>query len=178
MKYNNRKRFNKSNENKKRIIDEAIKLIIEKGFDKVSVEEITKKAGVSKGAFYIHFKSKEDLIREQIKIDYEEIKFDETHTKYERLSHYVLESIKFIKNAGLKLCQEWFSESVKSNFYGKSKLSYDYQSINEIVANEDLTKEILSVYYGALNVWCFTDGNVLPEDIVCKYLENIKSQIE
>ena len=70
MKYNNEARLTKSNENKCKIIKAALSLINEKGFDNVSVSEITEAAGVSKGAFYIHFKSKEDLIEQQINFFY------------------------------------------------------------------------------------------------------------
>ena len=85
MRYNNETRLAKSNENKNKIIDVALKLINEKGFDNVSVSEITKEAGVSKGAFYIHFESKEDLLEKQMRMFYDEFKLDDTHSKYERL---------------------------------------------------------------------------------------------
>ncbi len=89
MKYNNETRLTKSNENKKRIIDVAIRLINEKGFDNVSVSEITKAAGVSKGAFYIHFESKEDLIEKQINYFYDDLKLDDSYSIYERLENYL-----------------------------------------------------------------------------------------
>jgi len=44
-----------------RILDAAAELIIRYGYDKTSVEEIAREAGISKGAIYLHFKSKEDL---------------------------------------------------------------------------------------------------------------------
>ncbi len=175
MKYNNNTREEKSKENKKRIIECALKLISEKGFDNVSVSEITNSANVSKGAFYIHFKSKEDLIEQQINIFYNEFILDESKSKYERLSYFINESMKHIKNAGLKMCQEWFSHSVKSSFYGKSKLSYDLKTISEIVGIEK-ANEVISVYYGALNLWCFTDGIYDPFIIVNEYLEKFKEE--
>lgn len=46
------------------LLESARKLITEKGFDRVSVEDITSGAGVAKGTFYHYFKSKEDLIRD------------------------------------------------------------------------------------------------------------------
>ena len=173
MKYNNNTREEKSKENKKRIIEYALKLISEKGFDNVSVSEITNCAKVSKGAFYIHFKSKEDLIEQQINMFYDEFVLDNSKSKYERLSFFINESIKHIKNAGLKMCQEWFSHSVKSSFYGKSKLSYDLKTISEIVGDK-MAKEVISVYYGALNLWCFTDGFYDPVIVVNEYLEGFK----
>lgn len=171
MGYNNETRTTRSNENKKRIIECALKLISEKGFDNVSVSEITKEAGVSKGAFYIHFKSKEDLIEQEINIFYDAFKLDETKPIKERLETFILESVKYIKKAGLKMCQEWFSHSVKGSFYGKTKYLYDKKAINEIVKDDNLTDVILSTYYGALNLWCFTDGLVDPTNIIKEYLD-------
>lgn len=178
MSYNNNTRITKSNDNKKKIVETALKLINEKGFDNVSVSEITKEAGVSKGAFYIHFKSKEDLVEQEISIFYDEYKLPKDKSKYERLSYFILESLKHIKEAGLKMCQEWFSHSVKGSFYGKSKLAYDTRTINEIVEDEQLTKEIVTVYYGALNMWGFTDGEICPEEIIKNYLNKIKGEIK
>ncbi|MFC7366233.1 MULTISPECIES: TetR/AcrR family transcriptional regulator [Bhargavaea] len=49
------------NETKKRIIEAAIALFTEKGFHGTSIQEIAAHAGISKGAFYLHFKSKDAL---------------------------------------------------------------------------------------------------------------------
>lgn len=48
-------------ETKKKIYAVARQLVREQGFDKVSVDTIVEKAGVSKGAFYVHFDSKDAL---------------------------------------------------------------------------------------------------------------------
>ena len=40
----------------------AERLFLEKGVDHTTIEEITQGAGVSKGAFYLHFSSKADVI--------------------------------------------------------------------------------------------------------------------
>ncbi len=60
---------------KKNIYDVAVKLFEENGFDKTSVNEIVKKAGISKGCFYVHYQSKFSLIEEytqNLDIDYEQ----------------------------------------------------------------------------------------------------------
>lgn len=44
-----------------RIIQEALKLFQEKGISETSMADLEKAAGVSKGALYFHFSSKEDL---------------------------------------------------------------------------------------------------------------------
>lgn len=49
-------------ETKKKIYDSANELIQKYGFEKVSIDDIVKMAGVSKGSFYVHFDSKDSLI--------------------------------------------------------------------------------------------------------------------
>lgn len=49
---------------RRKIFNTALNLIKEKGFDKVSVDDICVACGVSKGAFYHHFKSKLDIMSE------------------------------------------------------------------------------------------------------------------
>jgi AcrR family transcriptional regulator len=54
----------KAERTKAKLTASARKLISERGFDNVSVEEITKDAGVAKGTFYHYFVCKEDVVRE------------------------------------------------------------------------------------------------------------------
>ncbi|MBM7554792.1 TetR/AcrR family transcriptional regulator [Thalassobacillus pellis] len=46
------------------IIEQSIKLFAKKGFSSTSVQEIANECGISKGAFYLHFKSKDALLLE------------------------------------------------------------------------------------------------------------------
>lgn len=47
-----------------RLIDAATRLFADKGFDRVAVQEIVQSAGVTKGAMYHYFGSKDDLLHE------------------------------------------------------------------------------------------------------------------
>lgn len=67
---------------KKNIYEAAIALIQEKGFDAVSIEDITTRANTAKGTFYLYFKSKEDLIYHTIQM-YDEISL----RSYEKVRH-------------------------------------------------------------------------------------------
>ncbi|ALS74789.1 hypothetical protein AUC31_05935 [Planococcus rifietoensis] len=60
-------RQEKAIETKKRILRTALDLFSEKGFDRVSVDEIVRESGTSKGAFYGHFTSKYDIFLEKFK---------------------------------------------------------------------------------------------------------------
>lgn len=51
---------------KQQILDAALQLFAEKGIEATSIQHITQEAGISKGAFYLSFPSKESLIKEII----------------------------------------------------------------------------------------------------------------
>ncbi|QEW18023.1 putative acrAB operon repressor [Marinibacterium anthonyi] len=53
-------------QNRETILAEAGRLFREKGFDAVSIAEVMKAAGLTHGAFYGHFGSKDDLIAETV----------------------------------------------------------------------------------------------------------------
>jgi len=50
---------------KKALRDALVELIQEKGYDTVSVEEITQRANVGRATFYLHYKDKEELLLEE-----------------------------------------------------------------------------------------------------------------
>ncbi len=50
------------NEKKEKIIKTSIHLFAKKGFASTTIQEIASECGISKGAFYLHFKSKEALL--------------------------------------------------------------------------------------------------------------------
>jgi AcrR family transcriptional regulator len=51
----------RSEETRTKILDAAVKLFSSRGFNAASVDEICTEAGISKGAFYHHFESKQAL---------------------------------------------------------------------------------------------------------------------
>lgn len=61
-KMNSRKK--QANETRTRIYETAVELMQEHGFEKITVEEICKEAGVAVGSFYYHFQSKNDILTE------------------------------------------------------------------------------------------------------------------
>ena len=60
------KRKVQGTETKKKLYEIAEKLFTERDFETVSVEDITDAAGITKGAFYVHFESKDALISQVI----------------------------------------------------------------------------------------------------------------
>jgi AcrR family transcriptional regulator len=47
---------------KKKLMDIAERLILNRGFSAMSIDEVIKEAGITKGGFFYHFDSKNDLV--------------------------------------------------------------------------------------------------------------------
>ena len=64
---------------KEYIMDVALKLFLQKNFKEVTMKEIVEKTGLSKGAFYHYFKSKEKFFLEVINNFFSSVmNFDDT----------------------------------------------------------------------------------------------------
>ena len=57
----------KAQETKSKILEVALDLFSKKGFDQVTVDDIVSMSNTSKGAFYVHFKSKYEIFVEKFK---------------------------------------------------------------------------------------------------------------
>jgi len=88
---------------KDKIVDAAYELFGLKGYEHTSVAEIIEKAGASKGGFYHHFKSKEEILEtitfnyiDMIRVQYDGILADRTLTVIEKFveSYYRLNAMK------------------------------------------------------------------------------------
>ena len=53
-------------ETRQRLLDSALNVFARNGYERATVDEIVREAGFSKGAFYVHFESKEDLFWEML----------------------------------------------------------------------------------------------------------------
>jgi Transcriptional regulator len=90
-----------------KIVEAAIDLIYEKGFNNTSISDITRNAGVSYGSFYFYFNNKDDLLVELVR----KINRD--------LRHYLTESTKGLKDRvsiekrGFEAFFEWMQKNKK-----------------------------------------------------------------
>ncbi len=110
-------------ETRNRLFQTAKELFIEHGYEMVSVDDIVEKAGTSKGAFYAHFKSKDQIIMEQ----FEEIDqfYLEEYEKIKRRKKAKIQLLEFIK------AQHYYV----SDIMGISFIKTVYYS--QIIKNED-----------------------------------------
>ena len=110
---------------RKKVFKVALELFTNKGFEKTTIEDITKKANVAKGTFYNFFAKKEDVL-----VYYLDSKISQSHEKfristgsnfieqYEALISYYLKYIFRNKNfAKILLKERVISQGAKNNPY-------------------------------------------------------------
>jgi AcrR family transcriptional regulator len=68
---------------KNKILESALTLFKERGYNSVTIDEITQKAEVAKGSFYTYFSTKSDIVVEEFwQIDNYYVTYASKKTKY------------------------------------------------------------------------------------------------
>ena len=176
------KRQKSAVETKRKLISAGLELIKEKGFNAINVEDITKKAGVAKGTFYVYFKRKEDIVMEISRTTFGEIADEleqmENAELFDKLRHYFRRFMEQVEFCGIQICREWIRNVIDPNNVPETmdskKWFYDYEMLESILKNakefkedtpiELLTHIIISELYGMMLCWCMSDGKFEPLD--------------
>ena len=162
-----------------KIITAAEKLIKERGFENVTIDEIAAEAGVAKGSFYTYFKRKEDVVGEIAKSNFlgmQKKSMEVPGDVCDRLASFLRDSMKYIVESSVKISQQWIKNVVEpENEDGKNKLLYDQSVIKEILEQaigqgelvketpvDNLTESIAAQYYGIVFCWSLLDGAFDP----------------
>ncbi|WP_164667225.1 TetR/AcrR family transcriptional regulator [Virgibacillus doumboii] len=174
------KRKRQAIKTKNRLMECAIKLFQEKGFYNVTVDEITEHANSSKGGFYNHFSSKEELLFNMTALidkEYEEYtkRIIEADNTIDELLFFII----FIFNTmeekiGLDFLSVIYSSQIKDTNFPKFHINPErnyYQlletminkgkSKNEINANittPQVIKLITTTIRGVVYEWCLSRG--------------------
>jgi len=182
-------------ETRRKIVAAAKKLITEKGFESVAIEDIAKEAGVSTGSFYTYFKQKEDVIEELNQSDFlllaktvNEIRDKDLN---ERLKYYCREFLAEIERVGIEICRQWIRNNitpVEMEIEGKMTTKYDHDYLamksllDEGIKRGELSGDVpvdnLALYinaqlYGLMVAWCMTDGIMIGSEQADSFVEKI-----
>lgn len=159
---------------KKKIYNVAIELMDKKGFEKTTIEEISKKAGVSVGAFYHYYKSKNAIFFEVYKVHDEYFKNEVAQQLTQENSFdQIITFFKFYgrydNNKGLDFIRQLYNTQNKF-FIDHRRYMYDLleriiingQEKNEIIM--DMTAENISDYFlimarGIVYDWCLHEAS-------------------
>lgn len=95
----------KAEQTRKKLLSAALALFKKNGYDNVTVEDITKKAGVAKGSFYVYFSAKEAVLSEYFR-QVEDL-YEET---YRKMSKSMTTRTKLLRlvDTMCEFCQEEF----------------------------------------------------------------------
>jgi len=109
---------------RERILDSAQSLILERGYVGMTVEHVLDAAGITKGAFFHHFKTKDDLAKALLQrfADKDAKIYEEVSTRAEKLSDDVLEQMLIF----IRLFEEMF-DALNEPYPGCLFASYIYE---------------------------------------------------
>lgn len=163
---------------RKKLIEAGERLISARGFDAVSVEDITSECGVAKGTFYTYFKRKEDIVQELSFREFGEIAQRTklmNGTFLEKLTFYAVNFSSYIEKTGVKMAQQWTKNVIDPNALADaekgSKLDFDIKTLTDIfqdsMDHSEISQQIptgrfvdfiITQLYGLMVCWCMADG--------------------
>jgi len=188
----NTKRKEQALVTKDRIYSAAINLMDRKGFENITIADISKEAGVSVGAFYHYFTSKNDILAE---IFFKADEYFSTQVMNKLIGETIAEKIveyfdhyaKFNVSSGVELTQQLFNPKIKF-FLKKDRpmltilldLIQEGQERKEIRADEDpeeLSRFLLVMARGVVFEWSLYDGSYDLQATMHKYIEALVSTL-
>ncbi len=167
------KRKDQSKRTKRKIYEAAVQEINQKGFNAVTIEDITTTAKVAKGSFYTHFKSKEDLVfstlafsDEIYKKAYQKVQnlaFLPMMTQFLRLSYPEYE--KRGKGVLRAMISNYFAQE-DQEYYGEDRILVQCLRgivergkrdglLEKSISTQEYAQILLSTMIGVEVLWCF-----------------------
>ncbi len=173
---------------KRKIFDTAMHLFVERGYDNVTVDDIVSAAATSKGAFYNHFVSKDQIVLENFKqFDkyyeknrksiFEQATCQKKLLKLLQLQHQYcidligLDSLKIVYANQISLTpnkEKFFIDESRGLFTFTKEIIEEGQRAKEFredITAHELAHFLTSLMRGFIYNWCLFDGkfNMLEE---------------
>ncbi len=169
----------------KPLIKQAFTILMnEKGFHNLTVSDITRKAGINRGTFYLHYVDKYDLLEQletQLLDDLTEIllkKYDNQFSNPKEIIPYqaILNALYYVKDdfdfihvlisekgdySFVNRFKELLQESMKEGIKKTGILQYSMKGLPEDYANEILLSSTAAV----ILLWIKKGGTDSPEEI-------------
>ena len=177
---------------RQKLINAALKILRQNGFNTVNVEDITKAAGVAKGSFYTYFKRKEDIVleicRKPFHLMLEDLENNKEQNIVQKLSNYFKKFMECIEIYDIYICRSWIQDVIDpqnaTKDWDSQKWLYDEQCLQKIIQNAVQNKElaentpvdllthiIICELYGMMLCWCMSDGKFEPLEWTEKFCD-------
>ncbi|MBP3961839.1 TetR/AcrR family transcriptional regulator [Paenibacillus lignilyticus] len=197
MKEKETSRYLKGKATKKKIFAVAKELILSKGYSNVTVDEICEKCSLSKGAFYIHYKSKEDIVKKLYRDDFSEymeehfgkyINENEEASPVEKLKTFMMVALGFPIIVGEELTKLTFVVNLSQNSTEPSFFSdcIEQELLIKAIADgistsifktalsvDEVVNYIYSFLTGAFITWCLSDADYDIGQASEKYVDTL-----
>ena len=174
------KRKIQGEQTRQKLFETSLELFNKHGYDNVTIDDICEKIGVSKGAFYTHFKSKDQVIVEDflyLNSNYDDAVKDFKNMKsaFEKLyafQQYAMGRLEAVGWKAVRLVYHVESGSDKNKSFLTSKsfslykiilaLIQDGQTSGEIRNDQAagaITDTLVQLYRGVIFDWCLNNGS-------------------
>lgn len=187
---------------KEKIYATSISLFSKMGYKNVTVNSICQQAGVAKGTFYVHYRTKEDIIKSmyrQMILTY----LQQTMMKYQeenpessginRLLFHCLSALEFCRDNSVELTSLSYISNLNSvldmhiNLFGNGfDVDYLKNLVIECRENNEIKKEfsvehivtcLSTLINGAMIEWCFANGEYDIVEVNRPFFMNIILEI-
>ena len=118
-----------------RILIQAMRIFLEKGYHGTSIDDITRAAGVTKGALYWHFRSKEDLLKRIIE-EYEK-----------RFLDGLVQAVGEVQGGALNKFEKYFRYNAAFAYYNRELcVSFETLAVELVGAHHSIEPEFRRIY--------------------------------
>lgn len=171
----------KALENRNRIVEAAKRLVNERGYDNVTVNDIVAECGLTKGAFYYHFKSKNEVVfqldRSRFTNVIDEIESSGLTDPLEKMVSYIRKWHSYMDEDTRHYSQDWLRQNLNPEqrhaAYGNTSafgidLDYIRNYLEQAVESgylkpetpvDDLAKMVAYCMYGSFCERCLSDDS-------------------
>lgn len=160
---------------KNKILETALPMVREKGFNNVSVDEICSAAGIAKGTFYHHFERKEGIFGDTgIMMNDEEVDNllnDKQMSTYEKICILMNSYVQLAEDQGLDITRAIMRSFLEgSGIYHEGTLGREVlrcvveegatrHEFKSNLDNEQVIDLVQAFSAGLIVFWCSNDGN-------------------
>ncbi|SCY29940.1 TetR/AcrR family transcriptional regulator [Alkaliphilus peptidifermentans] len=159
-----------------KISEAAVQLFREKGYEQIKVTDICRAAGISVGAFYHHFDSKDSIFTtayKQIEILIEDvISIRQYPTPICKLLDIIDLAAEIVEDLGSNYISQVYKQNlVTKSEYTLSKKRFTYVAIHKVIVQalengilkcdlsaDEITHMIIRIERGIIYDWCLFDG--------------------
>lgn len=176
-------RKERANQTRQKIVDAAFSLMSSKPLAEIKVEDITERAGVAKGTFYVHFKSKEDVLHDvEINAMDELLKYSVEHN--ESTEARILFYMRLYAKLMVDLSLELYKNMVKLEMDQPKDtlIRKNWEAIKQILlsdgysddAKTDMAVSNMTAFlHGTVLEWAVMEGKTIPDNVLTSHGEVI-----